>query len=230
MLSKCVYSMILDYWRTRKSHAKVCDMLSIGSYGPNVLLACSRPVASGSLSAARQHTLSMPTTHVQCPTMSNPLILSRQTTCRLRVMLPFVIQISALGSTHSIPGASFTLTLQRRPQYYMLNIIIPTIVLAALSALNFAVPVDSGEKLSLGISILLAFSVFMLILQDNTPQADTPVLGEYTRVQWTVVDMLIYPSEKKRLCSKARWLCSAPSTKSRTSSIWKTHYYRALPF
>ena len=125
-----------------------------------------------------------------------PLILSRQTTCRLRAMLPFVIQISALGSTHSIPGASFTLTLQRRPQYYMLNIIIPTIVLAALSALNFAVPVDSGEKLSLGISILLAFSVFMLILQDNTPQADTPVLGEYTRVQWTVVDMLIYPSEK----------------------------------
>ena len=140
-----------------------------------------------------------------CPTMSNPLILSRQTTCRLRAMLPFVIQISPLGSTHSIPGASFTLTLQRRPQYYMLNIIIPTIVLAALSALNFAVPVDSGEKLSLGISILLAFSVFMLILQDNTPQADTPVLGEYIRVQWTVVDMLIYPSEKKRLCSKARW-------------------------
>ena len=132
-----------------------------------------------------------------CPTMSNPLIISPQTTCRLRAMLPFVIQISALGSTHSIPGASFTLTLQRRPQYYMLNIIIPTIVLAALSALNFAVPVDSSEKLSLGISILLAFSVFMLILQDNTPQADTPVLGEYTRVQWTVVDMLIYTSEKK---------------------------------
>ena len=168
--------------------------------------------------------------------MSNPLIISPQTTCRLRAMLPFVIQISPLGSTHSIPGASFTLTLQRRPQYYMLNIIIPTIVLAALSALNFAVPVDSGEKLSLGISILLAFSVFMLILQDNTPQADTPVLGEYTRVQWTVVDMLIYTSEKNDCVRKPGedqwdtwWLCSAPSTKSRTSSIWKTHYYWALP-
>ena len=54
-------------------------------------------------------------------------------------------------------------------------------VLAALSALTFAVPVDSGEKLSLGISILLAFSVFMLILQDNTPQAETPLLGKYHR-------------------------------------------------
>ena len=86
------------------------------------------------------------------------------------------------GTTYTIPGASFTLILQRRPQYYLLNIIIPSVVLAILSTLTFAVPVDSGEKLSLGISILLAFSVFMLILQDNTPQADTPVLGEYTQV------------------------------------------------
>ena len=90
--------------------------------------------------------------------------------------------MSTAGSTYTIPGVSFTLILQRRPQYYLLNIIIPSVVLAILSALTFAVPVDSGEKLSLGISILLAFSVFMLILQDNTPQADTPILGEYTQV------------------------------------------------
>ena len=79
-----------------------------------------------------------------------------------------------------IPGASFTLTLKRRPLYYLLNIVIPSLVLAVLSALTFAVPVDSGEKLSLGISILLAFSVFMLILQDNTPESDSPVLGKGT--------------------------------------------------
>ena len=71
------------------------------------------------------------------------------------------------------------MTLERKPLYYLLNIIIPTVVLAALSAVTFAVPVESGERLSLGTSILLAFSVFMLILQDNTPQADTPLLGEY---------------------------------------------------
>ena len=84
------------------------------------------------------------------------------------------------GNTMYIPGASFTLTLKRRPLYYLLNIVIPSLVLAVLSALTFAVPVDSGEKLSLGISILLAFSVFMLILQDNTPESDSPVLGKAT--------------------------------------------------
>ena len=97
-------------------------------------------------------------------------------------MLVFTLQITTGNHTVDLPGANFTLTLQRKPEYYMLNIIIPTVVLAVLSALTFAVPVDSGEKLSLGISILLAFSVFMLILQDNTPQADTPVLGEYIRL------------------------------------------------
>ena len=79
--------------------------------------------------------------------------------------------------TYAIPVVRIILILERKPLYYVLNIIIPTIVLATLSALNFAVPVDSGEKLTLGISILLAFSVFMLILQDNTPQADSPLLG-----------------------------------------------------
>ena len=94
-----------------------------------------------------------------------------------------VFQVTIEGITVSIPGVSFTLTLQRIPVYYLLNIIIPTLTLACLSALTFAVPVDSGEKLSLGISILLAFSVFMLILQDNTPQAETPVLGKKIGMQ-----------------------------------------------
>ena len=89
-----------------------------------------------------------------------------------------ILQIKFAGGIYDIPGVRFTLTLERRPLYYLLNIIIPSVVLAALSALNFAVPVDSGEKLTLGISILLAFSVFILILQDNTPQADSPLLGK----------------------------------------------------
>ena len=89
-----------------------------------------------------------------------------------------IFQVAIPENTMNIPGVSFTLALQWIPLYYLLNIIILTITLACLSALTFAVPVDSGEKLSLGISILLAFSVFMLILQDNIPQAESPLLGK----------------------------------------------------
>ena len=74
----------------------------------------------------------------------------------------------------------FFITMKRLPAYYLMNIIIPTVVLAFLSAFTFYVPVDCGEKLSLSITILLSFSVFLLILSDSTPQVseNLPFLGE----------------------------------------------------
>ena len=88
----------------------------------------------------------------------------------------FQVNISYIAN---VPGVKFTLVLKRRPLYYLFNIIIPTVLLATLSAVTFVVPVDSGEKISFGIAILLAFSMFMLILQDNTPQTDMPILCTY---------------------------------------------------
>ena len=80
---------------------------------------------------------------------------------------------------YSFATAVFTLTFRRKPYYYVLTIIVPTMVLAMLSAFTFLVPIDSGEKLSLGISILLAFSVLVLIVSEVTPQTSegAPVIG-----------------------------------------------------
>ncbi len=73
------------------------------------------------------------------------------------------------------------LFLQRLPQYYMLNIMIPTIVLSCLSLLVFGIPIDAGEKISLGITVLLSFSVFMLVLNDITPHTseNIPVISKW---------------------------------------------------
>ena len=73
-----------------------------------------------------------------------------------------------------------SIQLKRLPAYYLLNFIIPMIVLALLSTVVFYVPVDSGEKLSISITILLSFSVFLLILSDSTPQVsqDLPFWGK----------------------------------------------------
>ena len=74
----------------------------------------------------------------------------------------------------------YVIHLRRLPEYYLLNIIVPTVVLAFLSAFTFYVPADSGEKLSLCITILLSFAVFLLILSDNTPNIseNLPFLGK----------------------------------------------------
>ena len=90
------------------------------------------------------------------------------------------LQVEALSNRTYIEIV-FRLILKRKSVYYVMNIIIPTAVLALLSSLTFIVPTESGEKLSVGVTILLAFSVFGLILSDNTPQTSNnpPALGEH---------------------------------------------------
>ena len=76
---------------------------------------------------------------------------------------------------------TFNLNISRKAAYYGLNILAPCIMIVALALLMFWLPADSGEKVSLGITILLAFSVFQLVLADRSPTTSDffPVLCEY---------------------------------------------------
>ena len=76
----------------------------------------------------------------------------------------------------------FTLYLARRSTFYLMNIILPCTLLSVLMLLVFCVPPDAGEKISVGISVLLAFTVFLLMLADSVPRTslDVPILGQFT--------------------------------------------------
>uniref|UniRef100_A0A1I8H1L7 Neur_chan_LBD domain-containing protein n=1 Tax=Macrostomum lignano TaxID=282301 RepID=A0A1I8H1L7_9PLAT len=67
------------------------------------------------------------------------------------------------------PDIKFHIVIQRRTLYYLFNIIFPCLWLTVLSLLGFWLPPDSGEKITLGITVLLAFSVFMLLIAENMP-------------------------------------------------------------
>ena len=91
-----------------------------------------------------------------------------------------IFQFGEKNYSYTVVEVRFHIELKRKPFYYVMNVIIPTVVLALLSTLTFLIPADSGEKLSMGVSVLLAFTVFMLILSDNTPQTsdNPPLLGK----------------------------------------------------
>ena len=78
------------------------------------------------------------------------------------------------------PDVTFTLVMQRRVLYYVLNILFPCICLNVLSLLTFCLPAESGEKVSFGITVLLSYSVFMLLVAENMPSTSefTPLIGE----------------------------------------------------
>ena len=64
---------------------------------------------------------------------------------------------------------TYTFEFRRKPLYYIMTIIYPSILLTLLASISFIFPADSGERVSLVISVLLGLIVFMLIVNDRTP-------------------------------------------------------------
>ena len=60
------------------------------------------------------------------------------------------------------------------------NIVTPCVLLSLLSLAVFWVPTEEGEKVSSGISVFLAFTVFLLMLADNIPKTSlhVPIFGK----------------------------------------------------
>lgn len=68
------------------------------------------------------------------------------------------------------PDVTFLIHIRRRLLYYMYNVIFPCVMMSALTVLVFILPPDSGEKLTMGITVLLAFSVFLLRMAEDLPE------------------------------------------------------------
>lgn len=79
------------------------------------------------------------------------------------------------------PDVTFNMTIRRKTLFYTVNLIIPCVAISFLTALVFYLPSDSGEKITLCISILLALTVFFLLLSDLIPPTSLviPLIGKY---------------------------------------------------
>ncbi|CAL1286406.1 unnamed protein product [Larinioides sclopetarius] len=79
------------------------------------------------------------------------------------------------------PDITFNMTLRRKPLFYTVNLIIPCVGISGLSVVVFYLPSESGEKVSLSISILLSLTFFFLVLAEIVPSTSLamPLLGKY---------------------------------------------------
>ena len=71
--------------------------------------------------------------------------------------------------------AYFQLEFQRLSNYFILNVIMPIILLCVLDCLVFMIPLDSGERVSFSVTVLLSFAVFMTLVNDNIPRTSAPM-------------------------------------------------------
>ncbi len=63
--------------------------------------------------------------------------------------------------------------------FHIMNMMIPTLILMTLVVLVFRLPPESGEKISLVVTVLLAYTVFILIISEHVPHTslEFPLMG-----------------------------------------------------
>ncbi|XP_048088685.1 5-hydroxytryptamine receptor 3A-like [Alosa alosa] len=86
-----------------------------------------------------------------------------------------------IGPQDVLDQLVYTITIARRPQLYLINFLVPVLLFLVLDLMSFFISGSGGEKLSFKVTVLLAISVLLLILNDILPSTDqkTPVIGMF---------------------------------------------------
>ncbi|XP_076807507.1 acetylcholine receptor subunit beta-like [Clavelina lepadiformis] len=84
---------------------------------------------------------------------------------------------------------TFYFIMKRRPQFYVMNLIVPAVLLTSLSCLVFYLPSISCEKMTLSISILIGETVFLFLVAQKMPETSfaVPLIGSYMLFCTTLV-------------------------------------------
>ncbi|KAM4595400.1 neuronal acetylcholine receptor subunit beta-2-like [Fundulus diaphanus] len=76
---------------------------------------------------------------------------------------------------------TYDFVIKRKPLFYTINLIIPCVLITSLAILVFYLPSDCREKMTLCISVLLALTVFLLLISKIVPPTSlaVPLIGKY---------------------------------------------------
>uniref|UniRef100_A0A6I8NYE0 Cholinergic receptor nicotinic beta 2 subunit n=1 Tax=Ornithorhynchus anatinus TaxID=9258 RepID=A0A6I8NYE0_ORNAN len=106
------------------------------------------------------------------------------------------------GRRHAGPGPAayvditYDFVIRRKPLFYTINLIVPCVLITSLAILVFYLPSDCGEKMTLCISVLLALTVFLLLISKIVPPTslDVPLVGKYLMFTMVLVTFSIVTS------------------------------------
>lgn len=89
-------------------------------------------------------------------------------------------------------SVSFAMSLGRRPQFVMVNVMFPVVLLFFLNLLIFAIPAESGGRIPFCVTVLLSIAVLLTLVGDNIPKTSSPMaLYSYYLLSVLVISMCI---------------------------------------
>lgn len=81
---------------------------------------------------------------------------------------------------HPYVYLTYNIHIKRRSLYYVLNCFMPCLIMMALTILSFYLPSETGERMGVGITVLLSLSIIQLILSDSLPPtSEVPLIVVY---------------------------------------------------
>ncbi|KAK6187534.1 hypothetical protein SNE40_005536 [Patella caerulea] len=113
--------------------------------------------------------------------LSKKEISSQLKTCGTWNLEQLLAKEEFMDDAHQYQQLILQISLSRYPLFYVLTIILPICLLAVLNPVVFLVPAESGEKISVPVSILLAYSVILSALSELLPEVsdNISILGVY---------------------------------------------------
>lgn len=85
----------------------------------------------------------------------------------------------------------FTLVLKRNELYYLIKIILPFTLVSFVTLFTFLLPPQTGEKLTLNVTILLSLVIYLQLLSEFIPKSDdeTPILTLFCNANFFLVSL-----------------------------------------
>ena len=84
------------------------------------------------------------------------------------------------GATVTYAIFTVTVELQRKPSFYVMTLMVPSVLISLISVIGFLLPSESGEKVSLQLTALLSYSLLLTVLVDIVPPigGNFPLIGK----------------------------------------------------
>ncbi|XP_063797836.1 5-hydroxytryptamine receptor 3A-like [Pseudophryne corroboree] len=82
-------------------------------------------------------------------------------------------------SDSSYGELKYFIIIRRRPVFYVVTLVLPSMFLMAMDLVGFYLPPECGERVSLKITLLLGYSVFLIMVSDHAPATGTPLISVY---------------------------------------------------
>ena len=110
----------------------------------------------------------------------------------------------------SYPGLRFVLCVHRRPDYYIVNIVMPTGLIVLLTGAQFQIAAeDVADRLSVSVTLLLTAVAFKLVTSTMTPAvAYLTLLDRYVGVSNVII--VLAPGGLRPSLARSMPLLTAP--------------------